>query len=135
MQEVSNEKKEKLNNQIQIAQDQINEKKKAINDIKLNNIDNYILLQVKIEEMYLIKDILLFNRVDTYKYYCNFKRDDIETIIDDKIVDIKYKIVTEKESEDNETQNENNIYPKYPKFEYYWNFIATRMHNFKITFK
>ena len=37
------------------------------------------------------KDIRLFNQVGIYKYYCNFERDDIETIIDNQIVNIKYK--------------------------------------------
>ena len=71
------------------------------------------MLQLKIEDKHLNKNILLFNQVDTYKYYCNFERDDIETIIDDQIVHIKYKIVNEKEREDNQTPNENNVYPKY----------------------
>ena len=93
------------------------------------------MLQLKIEDKHLNKDILLFNQVDTYKYYCNFERDDIETIIDDQIVHIKYKIVNEKEREDNQTPNENNVYPKYPKFEYYWNFSTTGIDNVKIIFK
>ena len=142
VQEVSNSKKEKINNQIVNIQGQIKEKIDAINNIKLNNnidnnINNYIILQIKIEEKHLNKDTLLFNQVDTYKFYCNFERDDIETIIDDQIVDIKHKIVNEKEKEkdDNKTPNENSLYPNYPKYEYYWNFTTTGIHNIKIIFK
>ena len=85
-----NNKENKINNQINIFQQQLNENINDINNIKSNN-NNYIILQVKIDEKDLNKDIRLFNQVRTYKYYCNFERDDIETIIDNQIVNIKYK--------------------------------------------
>ena len=36
------------------------------------------------------KDTKLFNQAKIFKYFCNFERDDIETIIDNQIVNIKY---------------------------------------------
>ena len=36
------------------------------------------------------KDTRLFNQAKIFKYFCNFERDDIETIIDNQIVNIKY---------------------------------------------
>ena len=118
VQEVSDSKNEKINNQISNLQEQINKNIKDINKIKsAMNDNNYISFQVKIEEKNLHSDVLLFNQVDTYKYFCNFERDDIETYINDQIVDIKCKII--KENVDGKTQNEKNAYPKYPKYEYY----------------
>ena len=97
------------------------------------NNDNYISFQVKIDEKNLNSDVLLFNQVYTYKYFCNFERDDIETFIDDQIVDIKYNNI--KENTDNKVENEKNAYPKQPKYEYYWNFTKEGIHNIKIIFK
>ena len=134
VQEVSDSKNEKINNQISNLQEQINKNIKDINKIKsAMNDNNYISFQVKIEEKNLNSDVLLFNQVDTYKYFCNFERDDIETYINDQIVDIKCKII--KENIDSKTQNEKNAYPKYPKYEYYWNFTTEGIHNIKVIFK
>ena len=73
IQEVSDSKNEKINNQISNLQEQINKSIKAINKIKstMNN-DNYISFQVKIDEKNLNSDVLLFNQVDTYKYFLQF---------------------------------------------------------------
>ena len=72
----------------------------------------YIILQVKTDKKDLNKDIKLLNQVETYKNYYNFERDDIETIIDNQMVYIKFK--------DNK---------------YYWNFTTTGIHTIKIIFK
>ena len=73
-----------------MIQKKLDENINYINDIIPKNY-NYIILQVKIDEKDSNKDIILFNQIGTYKYYCNFERDDIEIIIDNKIVNIKYK--------------------------------------------
>ena len=97
-----NNKEDKINNRINIFQQQLNDNINDINNIKSNINNNYIILQVKIDKKDLNKDIKLLNQVSTYKNYYNFERDDIETIIDNQIVNIKFK-------GDN-------------KFEYYWIF-------------
>ena len=66
--EVVNNKEDKINNQINIIQKQLNENINYLNNIKSNNNNNYIILQVKIDEEDLNKDIRLFNQVRTYKY-------------------------------------------------------------------
>ena len=110
-----NNKENKINNQINILQQQLNDNINDINNIKSNINNNYIILQVKIDKKNLNQDIKLLNQVSTYKNYYNFERDDIETIIDNQIVNIKFK-------GDN-------------KFEYYWNFTTTGIHTIKIIFK
>jgi len=92
VQNVVNNKEEKINNQIVNLQKQIKDNIDYLNNLKLNNNNNYIILQVKIDNENLNKYIRLFNQVSTYKYYSNFERDDIEIIIDDQIVPIKFKI-------------------------------------------
>ena len=87
--EIVNNKEDKINNKINILQQQLNDNINNINNINLNN-NNYIILQVKIDEKDLNKDITLLNQVRTYKYYCNFEKDDIEVFIDNQIVNIKY---------------------------------------------
>ena len=68
--------------------------------IKSNINNNYIMLQVKINEKNLNKDIRLLNQVSTYKNFCNFERDDIEVIINNHIVPIKfYDLSREKNKE------------------------------------
>ena len=67
-----NNKENKINNQIKIFQQQLNENINDINNIKSNN-NNYIILQVKINEKDLKYYIRLFNQVRTYKYYWKFK--------------------------------------------------------------
>ena len=133
-----NNKENKINNQINIFQQQLNENINDINNIKSNN-NNYIILQVKIDEDDLNTDIRLFNQVRTYKYYCNFERDDIETIIDNQIVNIKYKNFYGDFKYDEKSKNcelsqkiEHNLNIKY---EYYWNFTTTGIHTIKIIFK
>ena len=133
-----NNKENKINNQINIFQQQLNENINDINNIKSNN-NNYIILQVKINEEDINKDIRLFNQVRTYKYYFNFERDDIETIIDNQIVNIKYKSRKKDFKYDKKSKNcelsqkiEHNLNIKY---EYYWNFTTTGIHTIKIIFK
>ena len=94
VQNVVNNKEEKINNQIVNLQKQIKDNIQYLNNLKLNNNNdnNYIILQVKIDKKNVNKNIRLFNQVSTYKYYSNFERDDIEVIIDDQIVPIKFKI-------------------------------------------
>ena len=87
-----NDKEQKTNKQIINLQKQLKENIDYLNEIKLNNNShNFVILQVKIDENNLNKNIRLFNQVSTYKYFSNFERDDIETIIDDQIVPIKFK--------------------------------------------
>ena len=117
----------------------MNENINYLNELKSNNTNNYIILQIKIDEKDLNKDIRLFNQVRTYKYFCNFEKDDIEVIIDNQIVNIKYKnkygdFKYNKKSKNCELaqQIEYNLNPRY---EYYWNFTTRGMHTVKIIFK
>ena len=135
--ELVKNKEGKINKQINILQKQLDENINNINDIKSNN-NNYIILQVKIDENDLNKDITLFNQVRTYKYYCNFERDDIEVFINNQIVNIKYKNMNgdfknEKSKNCELAQKiEHNLNSRY---EYYWNFTTTGIHTVKIIFK
>jgi len=137
--EVVYNKEDKINKQIDIIQKQLNENINYLNELKSNNTNNYIILQIKIDEKDLNKDIRLFNQVRTYKYFCNFEKDDIEVIIDNQIVNIKYKnkygdFKYNKKSKNCELaqQIEYNLNPRY---EYYWNFTTRGMHTVKIIFK
>ena len=136
--ELVKNKEGKINKQINILQKQLDENINNINDIKSNN-NNYIILQVKIDENDLNKDIRLFNQVRTYKYYCNFERDDIEVFINNQIVNIKYKNMNSDFKYDEKSKNcelaqkiEHNLNIEY---EYYWNFTTTGIHTVKIIFK
>ena len=136
--EVVYNKEDKINKQIDIIQKQLNENINYLNELKSNN-NNYIIIQVKIDEKDLNKDIRLFNQVRTYKYFCNFEKDDIEVIIDNQIVNIKYKnkygdFKYNKKSKNCELsqQIEYNLNQRY---EYYWNFTTRGMHTVKIIFK
>ena len=88
--EIENQE-ENNNNELMNTQNQIKENIEYLNNIKSNINNNFIILQVKINASDINKDIILFNQVSTYKYYCNFERDDIEVIIDNQIVPIKFK--------------------------------------------
>ena len=136
--EIVNNKEDRINNQINIIQQQLNDNINYINNIKSNN-NNYIILQVKIDEKDLNKDIRLFNQSRTYKYCCNFERDDIETIIDNQIVNIKYKNRYSDFKYDEKSKNcelsqklEYNLKIEYS---FYWNFTTTGIHTIKIIFK
>ena len=141
--EVANNKEEKINNKIILLEEQLRENIDYLKEIK-SNIDktnasnNYIELQVLINEENLKKDIKLLNQVKTYKCFCNFEIEDIETIIDNKIVQIKYKNLYgdfkyNKDSKNCELSQviANNLSPHY----FYWNFSSTGMHTVKIIFK
>ena len=140
VQNVVNNKEEKINNQIVYLQKQIKDNIQYLNNLKLNNNDNnYIILQVKIDEKNLNKNIRLFNQVPTYKYYSNFERDDIEVIIDDQIVPIKFKISDRdfdyyERSKNCELSQKLNYYLNV-NFYYYWIFKTTGIHTIKIIFK
>ena len=115
----------------------MNDNVEYLNNIKSNN-NNYIILQVKIDEDDLNKDITLLNQVRTYKYYCNFERDDIEVIIDNQIASIKYKNSSKNFKYDEKSKNcelsqkiEYNLNIEY---EYYWNFTVAGLHTIKIIF-
>ena len=107
-----NNKENKINNQINILQQQLNDNINDINNIKSNINNNYIILQVKIDEEDLNKEIRLLNHVKTNENDYNFGKDDIETIIDNQIVNIMF---------------END--------KYYWNFSTTGTHTIKIIIK
>ena len=141
--EVANNKEGKINNKIILLEEQLRENIDYLKEIK-TNIDknntnsNYIELQVLINEENLKKDIKLFNQANTYKYFCNFEIEDIETIIDNKIVQIKYKnfygdFKYNKNSKNCELSQEidHNLSGHY----FYWNFSNTGMHTVKIIFK
>ena len=143
VQNVVNNKEEKLNNQIVNLQKQIKDNIHYLNNLKLNNNNNngnnYIILQVKIDKEHLNKEIRLFNQVSTYKYYSNFERDDIEVIIDDKIVPIKFKIddmdfFYYKSIKDCKLSQKLEYYLSF-NFYYYWEFKTTGIHTIKIIFK
>ena len=142
VQNVVNNKEEKINQQINNIQKQLKDNLDYLNNIKLNNNNNYIILQVKIDKNDLYKDIRLFNQVSSYKYFSNFERDDIETIIDDQIVPIKFKIDDVDFEDSNLKEGKYNC--KYAKklsyylsvnVYYYWNFNTTGIHTIKIIFK
>ena len=88
-----------------------NNNKNSINKNIINNNNNCIILQVKIGQTDLNEDIILFNQVRTLELYHVFDKGNFETIIDNKIVDIKAKSGG-----------------------YYWNFKTTGMHIIKIIF-
>ena len=135
--ELIKNKEDKINNQINMIQKQLDENINYINDIIPKNY-NYIILQVKIDEKDLNKDIILFNQIGTYKYYCNFERDDIEIIIDNKIVNIKYKNSDEDFYYENYSRNcdlsQKIEYILNMQYKYYWNFTTTGIHTVKIIF-
>ena len=143
VQNVVDNKEDKINKEINKIQKQLKDNLNYLNNIKLNNNnDNYILLQVKIDKDDLNKDIRLFNQVSTYKYYSNFERDDIEVIIDDKIVPIKFKIDDVDYENSNINHEDKNCeyakkltYNLSVNFYYYWNFNTTGIHTIKIIFK
>ena len=134
-------KKDKINNKINSFKQQLNGNIKYITNIKSNINNNYIILQVEIDEEDLNKDIRLFNQVETYKYYCNFEREDIEVFIDDQIVNIKYKNSEWKgdfkydEKSKNCELSQKLAYNLSMEYEYYWNFTTTGIHTVKIIFK
>ena len=141
--EVANNKEEKINNKIILLEEQLRENIDYLKEIK-TNIDktnasnNYIELQVLINEENLKKDIKLFNQANTYKYFCNFEIEDIETIIDNKIVQIKYKNSNGDFKYYGNSKNcelsqeiDHNLSSHY----FYWNFSSTGMHTVKIIFK
>ena len=87
-----NNKEVKINQEITNIQKQLKDNFNDLQIIKFNNNNNYIVIQVKIDDNNLNKNILLFNQISTYKYFSNFERDDIETIINGQNVPIKYKL-------------------------------------------
>ena len=133
-------KENKINKQINNIQKQLKDNIEYINKIKLKNEnDNYIIFQVKIDEDDLNKDIRLFNQVSTYKYFSNFEKDDIETIIDGQIVPIKFKI-GDPDFEESNLKNGDKYareldYYLSVNFYYYWNFNTTGIHTIKLIFK
>ena len=144
LKEVANDKEEKMNYKIILLQKQIKEEIDYLKEIK-SNVDenntnsNYIELQVLINEKNLNKDVELFNQVNTYKYFCNFEIEDIETIIDNQIVQIKYKNMMggfeyNKDSKNCElSQRIKDDLDK--RYTFYWNFSSTGTHTVKIIFK
>ena len=130
-----------INNEIINLQKQIKDNIEYLNNIKSNNTDNYIILQVNINEKNLNKDIRLFNQVSTYKYFCNFERDDIEVIIDDQIVNVNFKNQNDKFKYEYDRKSKNCElsqrleYNLTTRYSYYWNFSIEGIHTVKIIFK
>ena len=139
MKEEINKQENKLNKEITLLKHQINESIEYLNKIKSDKKNNYITLQIKIDENNVNKDIILFNQVRTYKYFCNFERDDIETIIDNKMVSINFKNSYEDFKYDKNSKNceqsQKIFYNLNIKYKYYWNFAQTGLHTVKIIFK
>ena len=137
-----NAKEQNINNQIINIKKQLKENIEYLNKMNNNNINNnnknYILLQVKIEQKDINRSIKLFQQNLTYKYLYNFEKDDIETIIDNQIVPIKYKNTKcFFESDDNSPNCElsQELEHKLNEcYEFYWNFSEAGIHNVKIVF-
>ena len=138
----------KINNQITNMQKQLKDNLDYLNNIKLkNNNDNYITLQVNVDDSFSTKygyhaNIKLLNQVSTYKYFNNFESDDIEAIIDGKLVPIKSLIRDEPFEDSNIYQEKDNcgyakeiIYNLSVSFHYYWIFKTPGVHTIKIIFK
>ena len=129
-------------------QKQLKDNLDYLNNIKLkNNNDNYITLQVNVDDSFSTKygyhaNIKLLNQVSTYKYFNNFESDDIEAIIDGKLVPIKSLIRDEPFEDSNIYQEKDNcgyakeiIYNLIVSFNYYWIFKTPGVHTIKIIFK
>ena len=132
-------------NDIENVQKIINENLKEINGIKQkinkkenNSIDNYIIFKVAINGENKNKDIRLFNQSSIYKNYNNFEIGDIEIMIDEKPIPIKYKYHTnfeyDKESKNCE-KSQRIEYNLFQNFEFYWNFEKGGIYTIKIIFK
>ena len=135
---VFDNKEDKINKEIILLQKQLKENIEYLNKMKPDK-NNYITLQVKIDKNNINKDIILFNQVRTYKYFCNFERDDIETIIDNEMVSINFKnsykdFKCDKDSKNCEKSQEI-YYNLNIKYKYYWNFHTEGEHTVKIIFK
>jgi len=147
VQNIMNDNEQKTNKQIINLQKQLKENIDYLNEIKLNNNShNFVILQVKIDENNLNKNIRLFNQVSTYKYFSNFERDDIETIIDDQIVPIKFKIWNDNDYMDinkykkwyqgkNCDNSVETLFYLSVNFYYYWKFTTKGIHAVKLIFK
>jgi len=110
-----------------------NEAKKG--DILNNN--NFILLKITINNDNINEKIRFLNQERTYKYFYNFERDDIEVIIDDQIIPIKYEnrngeFNSNKDSSKCSKRLEYNLETKYY---FYWTFEKAGIHIIKIIFK
>lgn len=135
-----NIKEQNINNKIINIQEQLKQNIDYLNNINLNNNNNnYILLQVKIEEKDLKRSIKLFQQHLAYKYFYNFEKDDIEITIDDQIVPIKFKNTNCFFEYDDNSPNcelsqelEHKLNECY---EFYWNFSNVGIYNIKILFK
>ena len=92
------------------------------------------MLQVKINEKNLNEDIILLNQVSTYKNFCNFERDDIEVIINNHIVPIKFYDLSREKNKESKGNilNSENLKSNYS---FYWNFSELGIHNVLIIFK
>ena len=136
-----NAKEQNINNQIINIQNQLKQNIEYLNNIKLNNNNNnnFILLQVKIEEKDLKRSVKLFQQHIAYKYLYNFEKDDIETIIDDQIVPIKYKNTNcffEYDENSLNCELSQELEHKLNEcYEFYWNFPKVGIYNVKIIFK
>ena len=97
------------------------------------------MLQVKINENNLNKDIKFFTQVSAYKYFCNFERDDIDVIIDDQIAPIIFKDPDVGFTYDSISKNceksQEIEYDLKLKYSFYWIFSTIGIHTVKIIFK
>ena len=133
-----NVKEQKINEQIINIEKQLKQNVEYLKNLKTND-NNYILLQVKIEENDLNKDVLLFKQSRTNKYLYNFEIDDIETLINDQIVPIKFKDSRDefkcKEKTKNFEKSQLIEYNLGIMYDFFWNFSKTGIYNVKIIFK
>ena len=123
--EIQNIKQEFLNN----------EAKKREN---LTN-NNFIILKININKNNINTQIRLLNQENTYKYFFNFERDDLEIIIDGCIADIRYENRNNTFEYDQKSSDcyksqflEHKLKTKYF---FYWNFNKPGIHIIKIIFK
>ena len=84
------------------------------------------------------RDIIFLNQCSIYDYYKNFELNDIEIIIDEEIISLKYKNNKEKFEYNKESKNceeaQNIKYKLKREFSFYWNFSTTVTHLIKFIF-
>ena len=105
--------------------------------IQSMNNNNYIEIEVFINDEDLGKDIILLKQWDTYKYFKNFEPEDIDIIIYGEKIPAKYKDINNELNEDNMNfEMEKNVSEILnTKYSFYYNFSRKGYHSIKIEFK
>lgn len=100
--------------------------------------ENYILLNVYINKENIGKDITILNQINIYKCFYNFESDDIDIIIDNEIIQNKYKYTSDYKYDEKSKNCEGAQYLSHKlntNYLFYWNFTTAGMHIIKIKFK